>query len=187
MSRWGGSERDRERTRELERARASERSQQADQEREARLAQLTNKPSVVQLDGLVLLKLINHSKEAMPDVVSGQLLGLDVGGKLEVTNSFPFPAGLSEEQSDQYQIDMMRHLRTVNVDNNTVGWYQSAYLGTFFDQVTSENTCATPRHKQARSVALVSLLLRMLRLCLLLCRVCLMLSTPTRSTFPTAL
>ena len=24
-------------------------------------------------------------------------------------------------------------LRTVNVDNNTVGWYQSAYMGSFFD------------------------------------------------------
>ena len=33
----------------------------------------------VQLDGLVLLKIINHCKESMPDVVSGQLLGLDTG------------------------------------------------------------------------------------------------------------
>jgi translation initiation factor 3 subunit H len=26
---------------------------------------------------------------------------------------------------------MMRCLRDVNVDNNTVGWYQSTYLGSF--------------------------------------------------------
>jgi translation initiation factor 3 subunit H len=32
----------------------------------------------------------------------------------------------------EFQIDMMRQLREVNVDNNTVGWYQSAFLGSQF-------------------------------------------------------
>lgn len=40
----------------------------------------------------------------------------------------------SDADTDAYQLEMMKALRTVNVDNNTVGWYQSAYLGTFFDQ-----------------------------------------------------
>jgi len=135
MSRWGGSERDRERDR-ANRARELELQRQREaEEREAQLkAQQNQRPTVVQLDGLVLLKIINHSKESMPDVVSGQLLGLDVDQKLEVTNCFPFPSGHSEADGDAYQLEMMRHLRTVNVDNNTVGWYQSAYMGTFFDQ-----------------------------------------------------
>ncbi len=33
-----------------------------------------------------------------------------------------------------YQLEMMKQLRVMNVDANTVGWYQSCYLGTFFDQ-----------------------------------------------------
>jgi translation initiation factor 3 subunit H len=34
----------------------------------------------------------------------------------------------------QYQLDMMRCLREVNVDNNTVGWYQSSQLGMYQTQ-----------------------------------------------------
>ena len=30
-----------------------------------------------------------------------------------------------------YQAEMMRCLRDINVDHNTVGWYQSTYLGPF--------------------------------------------------------
>jgi hypothetical protein len=115
--RWGGSERDREKERAArdQRNAALDREREADRDARHAASQGNNRPTVVQLDGLVLLKIINHSREAMPDVVSGQLLGLDIGQKLEVTNSFPFPLGLSEEASDAYQLEMMKHLRTVNV------------------------------------------------------------------------
>lgn len=89
----------------------------------------------VELDGLVVLKIVKHCKEHLPQLVTGQLLGLDYGGTLEVTNCFPFPSsteGADEEFAEdgaEYQYDMMRCLREVNVDNNTVGWYQSTYLG----------------------------------------------------------
>lgn len=66
-------------------------------------------------------------------VVTGQLLGLDVNGSLEVTNCFPSPSN-DEEDAQQYQKEMMMQLRKVNVDCNTVGWYQSAFLGSFLDQ-----------------------------------------------------
>ena len=36
-----------------------------------------------------------------------------------------------EVSGASYQLDMMRNLREVNVDNNTVGWYQSTYLGSY--------------------------------------------------------
>ena len=53
--------------------------------------------NTVQLDGLTVLKIIQHCTENVPEVVTGQLLGLDVVERLEVTNCFPFP---SDEQSD---------------------------------------------------------------------------------------
>lgn len=37
----------------------------------------------------------------------------------------------AEEDGASYQLDMMRCLREVNADNNTVGWYQSTSLGAF--------------------------------------------------------
>jgi len=71
-------------------------------------------------------------------LVIGQLLGLDVERTLEVTNCFPLPEPMEEAEDPQiradYQIDMMRCLREVNVDNNLVGWYQSAFLGSFFSE-----------------------------------------------------
>jgi translation initiation factor 3 subunit H len=90
-------------------------------------------PNVVQLDGLVLLKIVKHCKENVPEVVTGQLLGLNIQDRLEVTNCFPFASTDNNEEDDDYQIEMMKCLRTVNVDNNTVGWYQSAYLGSFIN------------------------------------------------------
>ncbi|OZJ05108.1 hypothetical protein BZG36_01402 [Bifiguratus adelaidae] len=85
------------------------------------------------LDALVVLKIIKHCREAYPTDVTGQLLGLDVRGVLEVTHCFPIPNEDNDDVSARYQLDMMRCLREVNVDNNTVGWYRSATLGTFMD------------------------------------------------------
>ncbi|KAL0392543.1 UNVERIFIED_CONTAM: Eukaryotic translation initiation factor 3 subunit H [Sesamum radiatum] len=80
---------------------------------------------VVQIEGLVILKIIKHCKEFSPALVTGQLLGLDVGSVLEVTNCFPFPIREEDEEIEaegaNYQLEMMRCLREVNVDNNTVG------------------------------------------------------------------
>ncbi|XP_068666745.1 eukaryotic translation initiation factor 3 subunit H-like [Aristolochia californica] len=90
---------------------------------------------VVQIEGLVILKIIKHCKEFSQALVTGQLLGLDVGSVLEVTNCFPFPIREEDEEIEadgaNYQLEMMRCLREVNVDNNTVGWYQSTILGSF--------------------------------------------------------
>lgn len=48
----------------------------------------------VQLEGHVVLKIAKHCRDNMPNLVTGQLLGLDVGQTqqvLEVTDCFPFP------------------------------------------------------------------------------------------------
>lgn len=49
----------------------------------------------VQLNGLAVLKILKHCKESMPSLVTGQLLGLDIGQTLEVTDCFPFPVRLA--------------------------------------------------------------------------------------------
>ena len=45
----------------------------------------------VQLEGQVILKMMQHCNEALPQLCTGQLLGLDVGQVLEVTDCFAFP------------------------------------------------------------------------------------------------
>eukprot|EP00245_Coleochaete_scutata_P016900 TRINITY_DN8078_c0_g1_i1.p1 TRINITY_DN8078_c0_g1~~TRINITY_DN8078_c0_g1_i1.p1 ORF type:complete len:340 (-),score=78.77 TRINITY_DN8078_c0_g1_i1:576-1595(-) len=92
---------------------------------------------VVKIDGLVALKIIKHCREYAPSMVTGSLLGLDIGSTLEVTNCFPVPGRGGDEDEEQeadganYQLEMMRCLREVNVDNNTIGWYQSTYMGSY--------------------------------------------------------
>lgn len=52
----------------------------------------------VQLEGQVLLKIIQHCTEALPQNVTGQLLGLDVGQQLEVTDCFAFPVSAEDSR-----------------------------------------------------------------------------------------
>ncbi|KYQ89438.1 Mov34/MPN/PAD-1 family protein [Tieghemostelium lacteum] len=100
------------------------------------------KLDVVQIDGLVVLKIIKNCKEYLPELVPGQLLGLDIGTSLEVSNCFPFPPRDQEdentESSAEYQLEMMRYLREVNIDSNTVGWYTPTYLNSFFNESVIE-------------------------------------------------
>jgi translation initiation factor 3 subunit H len=80
----------------------------------------------------VVLKVIKHCRDSPTEVVTGQLLGLDQDGCLEVTNCFAFPKDDSPEAAEktaQYQREMMVRLREVNVDSNTVGWYRADMSG----------------------------------------------------------
>lgn len=46
----------------------------------------------VQVEGQVILKIAQHcSQNEGATISTGQLLGLDVGGSLEVTDCFPYP------------------------------------------------------------------------------------------------
>ncbi|KAF9095826.1 hypothetical protein BGX29_008392 [Mortierella sp. GBA35] len=95
----------------------------------------------VQLDAMVVLKIVKHCRESIPATVTGQLMGLDVNGVLEVTHSFPMPKNNqdSEDDGSNYQVQMMRCLREVNVDDNSVGWYQSTNMGNFMNQSLIEH------------------------------------------------
>ena len=55
---------------------------------------------LVQIDGSVILQIAKHARDSQPSLVTGQLLGLDVGSTLEVTSSFPFPSQSSSENNN---------------------------------------------------------------------------------------
>lgn len=93
------------------------------------------------IDGLAVLKIVKHCNESAPTLVAGSLLGAERDGVLEITYSYAFPVQKSEGHSGddelegaEYQMEMMRMLGEVNVDNNCVGWYQSMHLGTMCTQ-----------------------------------------------------
>jgi translation initiation factor 3 subunit H len=54
----------------------------------------------VVIDGLVVLKIVKHCKEALPAIVSGKLLGLEFDSKVEVTNSFAMPSSSDENEDN---------------------------------------------------------------------------------------
>jgi hypothetical protein len=64
---------------------------------------------------------VQHCKQNLVPV-SGQLLGLEIGSELHVTDSFPLLRSEEGEEvlSDKYAEEMLKNLREVNVDTNTV-------------------------------------------------------------------
>jgi len=115
----------------------------------------------VHVEGLALLKIVKHCHDSLPNMVTGSLLGLVSTGSgiLEITHTFPFPETKKQDsrnnrdnnmapaddenegglEGHEFQMEMMRMLREVNVDNNCVGWYQSMYLGIYSTSSLLEN------------------------------------------------
>lgn len=89
------------------------------------------------------MKMVKHCHEeslSNMDVAQGALLGLVVDKRLEITNCFPFPKSSDETMDEEeYQLEMMRRLRRVNVDHFHVGWYQSADVGNFLSHPLLES------------------------------------------------
>lgn len=95
----------------------------------------------VQLDGLVVSKILKHAREASSIASAhGLLLGLDLDGTLEVSNSFPLPHHVVDDDDKssksvaRYQASMLRSLKEVQADDSVVGFYQASCLGAFFSQ-----------------------------------------------------
>ncbi|XP_060798947.1 eukaryotic translation initiation factor 3 subunit H-B [Neoarius graeffei] len=113
----------------------------------------------VQIEGLVVLKIIKHYQEEGQgsEVVQGVLLGLVVDDRLEITNCFPFPQH-TEDDADfdevQYQMEMMRSLRHVNIDHLHVGWYQSTFFGSFMSRALLDSQFSY-QHAIEESVVLI--------------------------------
>ena len=79
--------------REAKEKEAKEAKDREEKDRQRRLAASSAQPDIaaVELDALVVMKVIQHCSETLPDIVTGALLGLDEGGVLRCTNSFPIP------------------------------------------------------------------------------------------------
>lgn len=92
--------------------------------------------TAVQLDGMVVAKIIKHARESSSTMAHGLLLGLDLDGVLEVSNSFPLP-GEDDEKSAKstarHQASMLRSLKEVHADDSVIGFYQATTLGAFFN------------------------------------------------------
>lgn len=120
------------------------------------------------------MKIIKHSTQAFPTTVTGSIVGMDVDGTLEITNSFPFPVVEMPPESHfdtaapnpaasaprakanaVYQAEMIRMLREVNIDANNVGWYTSANMGNFVNMNVIENQFFYQKEMNERAVALV--------------------------------
>jgi translation initiation factor 3 subunit H len=125
------------------------------------------------------MKLIKHCSQTFPTTATGFLVGMDVQGVLQITNSFPFPtvdapaqdgthqdshsskndnhaaAAPRAKANTTYQNEMIKLLREVNVDANNVGWYTSTSMGNFVNLNTIENQFHFQKELGERTVALV--------------------------------
>ncbi|KIJ40168.1 hypothetical protein M422DRAFT_257000, partial [Sphaerobolus stellatus SS14] len=107
----------------------------------------------VQVDGLVISKIIKHGRDA-PAGAYGLLLGLDLDGTLEISNCFAMPHAADEEERSgktaaRYQNAMLRSLKEVHGDDSVVGFYQCTTYGAFFTHTLVESL-ATQREKLRR-------------------------------------
>ncbi|KAJ4395226.1 Eukaryotic translation initiation factor 3 subunit H [Neurospora sp. IMI 360204] len=126
----------------------------------------------VQVEALVVMKIVKHCSTSFPTVATGSVVGMDNNGVIEVTNTFQFPTvdtSSSDSHSDAsslaaaaprakanivYQNEMIRHLKEVNVDANNVGWYTSATMGNFINMSFIENQYHYQKENE-KTVALV--------------------------------
>ena len=131
----------------------------------------------VQVEALVVMKIIKHCSQTFPTTATGFVVGMDRNANLEVTNAFPFPtvdlpqpdghhdsgaaasnmaaAAPRAKASTSYQTEMIKKLREVNVDANNTGWYTSANLGNFVNMNFIENQFYYQKDLNERTVALV--------------------------------
>ncbi|KAF2120455.1 hypothetical protein BDV96DRAFT_641135 [Lophiotrema nucula] len=128
----------------------------------------------VQIEALVVMKIIKTSAQQFPTIATGALVGMEVDGTLQITNSFPFPtvdvpstdshqdsasnlaaAAPRAKANVTYQNEMIKFLREVNVDANNVGWYMSTSMGNFINLNTIENQFFYQKEMNERTVAIV--------------------------------
>ncbi|EWC48441.1 eukaryotic translation initiation factor 3 subunit H [Drechslerella stenobrocha 248] len=121
----------------------------------------------VRVDALVALRIVKHATGVYPTTVYGALLGMEVNGVLQITNTFPFPTSSEGDDSSSsaltpknkgvmwYQNEMIKCLREVNIDANNVGWYQSTTLGNFINANFVENQMHYQSQMNERTVVLV--------------------------------
>jgi len=117
-------------------------------EKDRELIQRTNEPiKEIEITGLVVLQIIQHCRQYFPTRVSGQLLGLGIDGKLEITTSFMVPLWGEEDKEDpEYEVKMLQALREIQLDQIPLGWYTSTFLNQHLDLPDSRIQDVMPFH-----------------------------------------
>lgn len=96
-------------------------------------------PTLIEMSGLVAMKIVKHChEEGHAADVQGILLGMLKNKTLEITNSYAVPRHQEEEEGDgDYGFMMMKHLKSTNVDQLHVGWYQCSPFGASLNKLES--------------------------------------------------
>ncbi|KAG8720754.1 hypothetical protein FRC08_018295 [Ceratobasidium sp. 394] len=88
--------------------------------------------TTVELDGLVVMKIMKHSHETSN--ANGLLLGIDLDGVLNVTNSFAMPNVSDDDEKSnkaaanaRYQVAMLRQLNEVQGDDSVAFRLSAAF------------------------------------------------------------
>jgi len=109
------------------------------------------------------MKIVKHGREAHPSLASGTLVGLDLDGTLEVSNSFPSPASGEDEDraprfsapNPKYEEKVLRSLKEVNSDSGVVGFYQTTTMGAFLTQHLVETQASNFEKLRHGGIALI--------------------------------
>jgi len=101
----------------------------------------------VTIDGLAVLKILQHAERSDTKNSSGFLLGTDFDSELQITDSFIYN---EETYTGENFDELVRHLSEINCDNRQIGWYQimdsnSSYLSSSIIQDQLAFQKETPR------------------------------------------
>ncbi|MBW0552613.1 hypothetical protein O181_092328 [Austropuccinia psidii MF-1] len=99
----------------------------------------------IKVDSLAVMKIVKHARETVASgstlAASGQLLGLDTAGVLNVSDAFPLPSGSLNASSEgdegrgnqnstaRYTASILPRLSALGSDANVVGFYCSTMNG----------------------------------------------------------
>jgi len=86
------------------------------------------------MDSLVVMQMAKVCGEESGQEGAGILLGMVDVDRLEVTNCFAFPRCEVDFDEAQYQIDVQKAYRNINIDHLQVGWFQPASHGQFMNR-----------------------------------------------------
>ncbi|EEB05641.1 translation initiation factor eIF3h [Schizosaccharomyces japonicus yFS275] len=130
------------------------------------LEDLSTPIATVELESLVVLNIIKHCRESFPSMGTiGQLVGIDIDGVLQISNSFASPAVLDNEESpvsksvagknrQAHTENMLARLKQIGVPSGHAGWYHGAYVGSFLNSSFVETQFAYQK-SNPNSIALV--------------------------------
>lgn len=105
-----------------------------------------SKIDYVQVDALVLLKILKHCQEmgGGAELAQGILTGMvqtqDNAKRIEITNCFGLPNISNLKTVDYDEVcnnlitDNLKTFRTLNIDHMIVGWFQSSLFGNFVNK-----------------------------------------------------